>query len=375
MGEQEKPPAGMLSDWGLALRPLVCERCDWAYLVPVGAPPARCPHCWQGPLTPVEQADGLPHLAPPELVLPFTVSEEVLALRVTDFARGIPFAPRDLNPAALKARLQRLYLPLWLVDGTVAATWEASTGFNYQVVSHQERYSDSQGAWATQELQETRLRWEPRVGQLKRTYQNIMAPALEEEAKLRGQLGSYNQGVTQPYRPEAMTQAVIRLPNRTPDDAWSAAVPAFQAEAMEECRRAAGADQIREFRWAPTYTALHWTLLLQPVYATYYLDDESVPRPVLIHGQSGQLSGARRASWQRAQRLTFILCLVAVILGGLSLLAAAAGFIAPPLLPLAGVGLIVATLVGVGALVPLLVVWRFNRRVPLIPGESSVVAG
>lgn len=367
MGEQGKTPAEMLADWGVALQPLVCERCDWAYLAPVGAPPARCPHCWQGPLTPVEQADGLPYAVPPELVLPFTVSEEVLALRVTDFAHHIPFAPRDLNPAALKARLQRLYLPLWLVDGTVEGTWEASAGFNYQVVSHQEHYNDSQGAWATRELQETRLRWEPRVGQLKRTYQNITAPALEEEARLREQLGSYHLGAAQPYQPEVVTQAAIRLPNRTPDDAWPAAMPAFQATAAEECRQAAGADQIREFRWTPTYTGLHWTLLLQPVYATYYLDDEGVPQPVLIHGQSGQLSGARRASWQRAQRLTLIICLVAVALGGLSLLAAVAGFIAPPLLPLAIVGLIVAALVGVGALIPLLVVWQFNRR--LSPGS------
>ena len=73
-------------------------------------------------------------------------------------------------------------VPVWLVDGEVQAEWRAEAGYHYQVVSHQDRYEDRRGGWSSREVKETRTRWEPRLGRLKRAYQNLRAPALEEQA-------------------------------------------------------------------------------------------------------------------------------------------------------------------------------------------------
>jgi len=51
--------------------------------------------------------------------------------------------------------------------------------FNYEVVSHQERFSQNQGGWNSQEVTETRVRWELRRGRLDRVYSNNPIAALE----------------------------------------------------------------------------------------------------------------------------------------------------------------------------------------------------
>jgi hypothetical protein len=355
--------------WGRPLRAVICNRCDWGFLVGVNTTEARCPHCFHPALAPLPDAqDALPYVRPPELVIPFSLAQEVLARRVEAFAQGIPFAPQDLNAAALRSRLQPVYLPMWLVDASAEARWEAEVGFDYQVVSHQERYADHQGGWRTREVEEPRVRWEPRVGELRRTYANVAAPALEEDAALRQRLGEWDWTKAQAYnglgqRPaRTASEAWIRLPNRTPQDAWPAAEPTVRQQAAEECRRAAGADHIRQFRWTPTYAEQNWTLLLAPAYTTYYVDDKGQPQAVLIHGQTGQIDGARRSSMQRAQRTSLILALVALGIFIVSLVIAAAGLVAPPVAVLGGIGILTALALGLGALVPILRVWQFNRQ-------------
>jgi hypothetical protein len=357
----------MMSDlaaWGATLDAAVCEQCDWRFLLPAGSPPQRCPNCFQTSLTPLaSEVNQLPYTNVPELVIPPTVDPETIDQNIRVFARGIPFAPTDLTPQHLSQRLRRLFLPMWLVDSQVTATWQAEAGFDYQVVSHQERYSQNQGQWQTNEVTETRIRWEPRLGRLARTYHNRQAPALEEEAELARRLGAYEVTNSQPYSARLLSQTFVRLPDRSTEDAWSDAEPAFQAAAREECRVAAAADHLRDFRWSPAFQNLHWTQLLRPAYTTYYLDDDRQPQPVLINGQTGRTSGRRRSSMKRAQRTSLYLLGAAGFIFILSLiLALIAYFFEPSLLIGVFIGVALFLLTGMAAVVPVFIAWNFNRQ-------------
>ena len=350
-------------DWGARLVPVVCEQCDWRYLLPAGSPAQLCPNCFQQELAGLDPAGELePYPYPPELVLPFTLDEEKLAQAVVQFARNIPFAPKDLNPALLKQRLRRVYVPAWLVDAQVTAQFQAEVGFDYQAVSHREKYAGS--SWQTQEVQETRIRWEPRVGRLQRPYQNVPAPALEVESRLQRRLGEFDQARAVAYEPVLLGQTFVHLPNRQPADAWSEALPGFQARAAEECRLAAEAQHIRDFRWSAAFAGQNWAQWLRPVYSTFYLDDEGRPRPVLVHGQSGRIDGERRASRRRAQTAAMWIGGFGVGLFVLAVLLGLAAYsLSSSLLALLAVLMVVLAFVLVaGALIPPLVVWRFNRR-------------
>jgi hypothetical protein len=328
--------------------------------------PERCPHCFAASLSSVSPPQDDPGdlaalLRPPELVEPFTLTEAGLAGALQEFAQGIPFPPMDLNPAGLSARRERFFLPLWLVDSEVQATWEMEAGFDYQVVSHQDRFDQNRSGWVSQEVKENRVRWEPRLGRLRRSYTNLPAPALEAEPQIRRSLGEYTLQGALPYTGKASERAAVRLPDRPPQDAWPTAQAAIQAAAAEECRRAAGAGHQRDFRWSPQFSNQNWTLLLRPVITTWYLDDEGAPQPVWIHGQSGKISGARRSSPRRARRAALFILSAALAVFLIGLLLSAASALYPPLLAFGGAGIVLAVLIALCAVLPVVIAWQFNR--------------
>jgi hypothetical protein len=352
----------LMTEWKARLEPVLCGYCDWRYMIPAGSSTQRCPHCFRRDLVPLDVREELtpfPHR--PEYVLPFTVTGERVAKQVSLFTHNIPFAPADLTPQNLRKRLRRVYLPHWLVDAEVEAQLQAEVGFDYQVVSHRERYAS--GQWVTQEVRETRIRWEHRVGDMVREYYNVPVPALENDRELVERLGTYPLEEMEDYRPEHLDRSFVHLPDRSPEDAWADAVPAIQQQAADEIRQAADAQHVRDFSWRPDFGYQEWTQLLRPLYATYYLDDDQQPRPVLIHGQTGRLSGERRASTKRARRMGFIIggvglffVLVAVGLGLADL------FVAEGLGLAALLVLLLAAAILIGALVPPFIAWEFNRR-------------
>lgn len=352
--------------WESALDPMACSVCGQSFLALPSNASQTCPLCYTGILNPLpEGLNGLPYPYPPELLLPFN-SQAPIAGELERFAHGVPFAPPGLNFTTLKARLRQVFLPVWLVDTQVQGQWQAEAGFNYEVVSHQDQFNETRGGWSSRQVTETRVRWEPRLGQLTRMYENVPAAALEENARVLKTLGDYKREQAVTYQPGQAGPAFIRLPNRDPEDAWGDAIPAIQSRAAEECRQAAGADHIRQFSWQPQYNGQNWTLMLCPLYTSYYQDDEGRLQPVIIHGQTGRLYGARRASMRRAQRAALVLLVAALVIFLLSLALTVVGVAAPPLLAGGGFGLVLALLVGLSALVPVATVWGFNRQQPAV---------
>ena len=176
--------------WGTPLAAAICETCDWQYLAQAGQALPVCPACRWGNLVATASYPETPRQ--PELVAPFSLSDTDAAATLQRFARWHPFTPRDLRAATLQGRLQKLYLPRWLVDGEVHAEWQAEAGFDYQVVSHQDRFDETQGDWQSEQLTETRVRWEPRLGRLRRRYDNVAAPAIEEDGALSRVMGDFD---------------------------------------------------------------------------------------------------------------------------------------------------------------------------------------
>ena len=373
-GNNPAPVATGSLAWNAGFMTAVCPHCHWRYLIPSGEPQGPCPNCYQGPLSVLpEGLPDLPETYPPELIVPFRMTETKLAEAVHQFAAGIPFPPKGLNEAALRSRLLPIYLPIWLVDSQISARWEAEAGFNYEVVSHEELYNGDQRHWQTREVKEPRTRWENRVGQLHRSYQNVMAPAMDDARQIEATLGSFDlssaQSFTQDCLVENGRQAYLRLPDHPPKEAWSETAAAFQKAAGAEVQQACSADRLRQFRWKANYSRLNWTLMLLPVYSAFYLDDDGNPQPVYIHGQTGYLNGSRKASLRKAQRTSLYLLLAGILLFLLGILL---DTVAPggPVSKMISTYMSILGIAGVVAsVVPLLIVWDFNRRQALEESE------
>ena len=348
---------------------VICPHCDWRYLAVLGKLTDECPHCHARGLE-IFQGDDFSMMTdfikPPEMYLPFRVPQETLSEKLSQFSKTIPFAPDDLTNQNLLMRLRMIYLPMWLVDSKVTATWQAECGFYYQAKSHQEKYSG--GRWNTQEVIETRTRWEPRLGKLARKYDNIAAPALDEHRRLMNALGNFafdqakSVSTTELLQSSNPLAPMVRVPSRDKDDAWPDTLPRFQKQAADETKKACQADQIREFRWSPEFSDQNWSLFLLPIWSSYYLDDENKPQSILVNGQSGQMSGARRASMKKAKKVAWTILIVAAILLSLTIGIGLLSILIPGLVLLAIIGLVISIGVALAAAYPLISVWSTNKK-------------
>ncbi|MEL6307330.1 MAG: hypothetical protein AAFR81_13930 [Chloroflexota bacterium] len=348
--------AEITEKWGRPLVALVCDTCDWNYLVASLPSRMQCPHCFTGTLETFElDADKFPTVAPPEEILPFRVSKPDIPKLLPRFVEDIPFPSLDLNPITFNQRARKVYLPIWLVDGTVKAQWQVEVGYPYQVESYESRYSN--GQWQSRQVKETRTEWEKRVGQLRRSYDNVTAPALDEHNTLVQYLGTFNEVPIRAYTPDSIDGVFVRLPNRSPEDVLPYAQEGFRERAEVDIKDATEASSLRGFQWQAGYQNLHWTKRLIPVVMSYYLDDDKQARMVLINAVTGHIAGEKRASMRRARRFTFIGFAIAALIASVAISIILAD---PTLDDIAALLALVASGVGFGALIPAFRVWRFN---------------
>lgn len=352
-------PETWLQTWQTERMLTHCSACDWLLLAPPTADLAACPHCGQA-LEQLDETAARPvYTYPPERTIPFVLTPEQARQRLTEFAKKARLAPPDLQATHLHGRMQAIYLPFWLVDADVQAQWQAEVGYNYQVVSHKEQFQGNQ--WRTQQVQETRVRWEPRLGALQRHYANQVAPALEEHTQIAKSLGGIERTSPQPYAAEQIAQTWVRLPNRPPEDAWSDAEVGLLQTAVGECQKAAAADHIRQFKWAAEFQNAHWTQQLYPVYTSYYVDEAGRRYGVYVQGVNGRLAGRRVVSQPRSKRWALGIGVAAGGLFALSLLLLLLALLLPPLVLLAGVGFVVACVTAVAALAPIIYAHQINN--------------
>jgi len=265
-----------------------------------------------------------------------------------------------MDTRALSGRAARYMIPVWLVDGRVLGVWRADIGFDYQAVSYQDRYREGAG-WQSRQVQETRTRWEPRMGQVDRRYENLPTPALDGHQQLMKRLGSFDLSQRAEYRPEHVQQSVVSAPSRTPEAARPEAEAALARACESDCLQAAGADHIRDFALEAAFGELHWTLLLLPAYVTWYREGEH-DWPVMVNGQNGRVSGVKRASTKKATTVSLVLGGIALLLfvlgGSLALL----GAVFPPGGAAGAVLLVLGVVTAIGAPIPAIAAWTHNGR-------------
>jgi hypothetical protein len=287
----------------------------------------------------------------PELVIPFSLSDQRAQLSLEEWSRGVWFRPSELRPDVLLGHLRRYYLPLWLVDSDVEGEWQAEMGFDYQAASFREEYQS--GQWVSKEITETRIRWEPRVGRLNRHYDNVVVPALRDHKHWMSRLGGYDFGTRKAYASRDVVQSIVRVPDQEPEEAWIDAESALYQAASLECKAASNADHVRNWGMRAQFKNPNWTQMLVPAYLTYYQEaDENYP--VWINGQSGHVYGVKVHSQQKAVIASLVLGAIAAFL-----------FLIGIPLTLIGVGIVLIVLgllVGLLAPVPAIWVWLHNRR-------------
>ena len=305
-----------------------CNNCGITLMQPADMMAKSCIHCGAMMIEQMDpNADRPPHLAPPELVLNLRKERNRAETDFTNWVKKFYFPPAGLSAEKLHERMRLVYVPAWLMDTTLETQWIADAGFDYDVVSHREKYRG--GGWSTQQVTRTRKDWEGRAGQLTLRYDNLPADAIEEEFqfwKLARLLRSGDRIVNKavPYEQREAEPAAFMLPNRIPADAINDMLPTLMERAKSDVQIACRADHIRNFNWAPKILEQNWTKMLIPIWSTWYLDEDDRTRMVFLNAVTGHGWGEKIPSMRRTWRvgLYFLIAALALIgfgiVGGLS---------------------------------------------------------
>jgi hypothetical protein len=359
---------GQVAGPSLPVVPARCDRCELAHLVPADAASGPCPSCGRGTLAPsgVELVGGAGGEVLPERVVPFTLDEDAALRALAEHvAEGGWFLRGDLSPEALRRNLRRVWWPEWLVDADVNGVFSLEVGFDYQVKSNKERYDGT--SWVSFEEVDTRIRWEPRVGRIQRRLHDVAAVALTEQAAWSARVGQTDRSDARAFRTTDLDGAVVRLPTLPPDAAWSQAVPVLTTAAGALAQGGAQAEHQRDLSLTATWTGLHWTWQLLPVWTTSYDDGAGQRWLLVVNGRTGRVTGARLKNtttlwlvWGTLAALGFGSALLGALLFaiGIPLLAVAVGAV----LFVIGIAMFVlGLLVGIFAAIPLFSGLSWNR--------------
>jgi hypothetical protein len=343
--------------WGISRQPAGCSQCKQVLLVETSQLGGICPHCVRGKL---EAQPALLRLESPEHLIPFSKTREELSSILKNYTSGVWIPPDDFNPEALLSHLIPVFWPEWLVDSDVVGYWSGEMGYDYQVKSSEELFRTNQ--WQTREVIETRVRWEARVGQIARRYENIRLPGMEKHQHLMQDIGGFHTDRIISYQPNKIGQASLLVPDLPPASAWPDAKANLDRAAGNDCAQAAGAQHVRNFNLRAGYESINWTQLLLPVYVTYYTDDQGQAHPVYINGQTGVTGGIRLASQRKGWIWAGVILTIAIVLFLLGLISFAAAPVVAPLGALGGLLVLLGLSMGVLGIVPAVWPWLWNRR-------------
>ncbi|MEM7244364.1 MAG: hypothetical protein AAF533_03420 [Acidobacteriota bacterium] len=274
-----------------------CTSCQTAHHLLVGMRLSWCCWCSSMSLAPVDEPR---EVAAPERKVAFEIDHEQAVKRLRAACRRRFFKPRDLRPARLAERLRKAWVPSWLVDCRLRGSWRAELGYDYEVVSHVEHYKS--GRWRSEEVRETRVDWEPRLGTMDQCFENEAVPAW----RLRHRLGDLLQGLTGeegvPVDGSELDEAPVLLPDLTPSEVWQDARQGVLARLRERLIEACGAQHLQWLAVDDSPAERNWTLQLHPLWTTWYLAEDGRVVGLFLDGRSGRLIGDVLSAPRRARR-------------------------------------------------------------------------
>ena len=327
--------------------PMACDRCAFVGFVPAERGGAPCPWCGHGRLAP---SGAFVAVAEPELQLPFLADVATVRVALDGLRRRVWLADPGFDPARLAASVERIWVPAWLVDATVSGHWSAEVGFDVEVTSSEEHLEH--GRWVSRPVTRTKVRWEPRIGEVKRRYDNASAAACRALAEIEARVGPFDLASASPLAADPGTGFVL-APDVSPEEAWAAACERIGHEVAADCARATGAAHVRGAKVDADHEDVHATWVLLPVGSVAWTDERGGRHVVWIHGVTGRADGRVSASFRRATTWAVGLGVLGVGVLALALLTGLLGAVLLPLLAFAPVLAIVGVALCVAAVVPL----------------------
>ena len=252
----------------------------------------ECPFC----ATPVVADTGAHRQIKPKGLLPFGFEERDAHKAMTDWLGRLWFAPNGLQDYARKGRrMTGIYVPYWTFDADTRSAYRGERGDVYYVT----RTVTRDGKQV--QVQEQRVRWSPRSGQVARFFDDVLVLASTSLPKVyTDALEPWDLAALEPYRPEYL--AGYRAEGYTVElqDGYDQARSWMDAVILRDVKFDIGGDRQRVHDIQTSVKDVTFKHILLPVWMAAYKYRGKTYRFV-VNGRTGKVQGERPwSAWKIA---------------------------------------------------------------------------
>ncbi|GAB5445679.1 TFIIB-type zinc finger domain-containing protein [Gymnodinialimonas sp.] len=245
----------------------------------------ECPFC----ATPVVADTGTHRHIKPKGLIPFQLTEREAKAAMSDWLKGLWFAPGGLKEYARKeSSLDGIYVPYWTYDADTKTSYRGQRGTAYYVTT---KGPDGKPR------QERRIRWTPASGRVARFFDDILVLASKSLPKrYTDALAPWDLKALAEYKPEFLSGFRAEGYTVELDEGMDEARRIMDAQIQRDIRRDIGGDAQKIDRMNTHVDDVTFKHILLPVWiAAYKYRDKSFR--FVVNAQTGKVQGERPYSW------------------------------------------------------------------------------
>jgi hypothetical protein len=244
----------------------------------------------------------------PEGYVPLTLDENHLHAAVNDWLRGLRFVPGKLTKTAMLDEHEPMYVPVWLISGTAAATYTGERGTDYK---DKEVTTDAAGNQQTREV--TKTRWQFVSGQVQHPFEHLVVCGWSGVPDAHAPVLQPRDGALQPHSAGVTGSHKVQSCEVSGREAFNKAKTLLDSEVRRLAERAIGGNKQKITHLKVRHGGVTLRHVLMPVYRGRYRYGNK-DYWVTVNAATGEAAGDHPVS---ATKILFTILLVLAVVAAL----------------------------------------------------------
>lgn len=285
-----------------------CDACAAEIDRPPNVTSLSCPYCGSN----IVLQSIMRRLIKPRSLLPFAIERVGAAEKVRGWIKSLWFAPNAIKRFAdIDGAIKGIYYPAWTYDCKTITDYTGFRGDAYYVTVSYTAIENGKSVRRTR--QERRIRWSPRWGTVRNTFDDVLVLASTSLPEAYAhKLEPWDLKALAPYQDQYLAGFLAESYSIDLSEGFDIAKGLMAPVIDSTIRRDIGGDEQRITSRRTQYNAITFKHILLPIWIGAYRFRAKLYR-VLINARTGEVQGERPYSWIK---------ITLAVLAGLAVIAA-----------------------------------------------------
>jgi DNA-directed RNA polymerase subunit RPC12/RpoP len=269
-----------------------CDACAAEIDRPPNVTSLSCPYCGSN----IVLQSIMRRLVKPRSLLPFAIERGNAAEKVRGWIKSLWFAPNAIKRFAdIDGVIKGIYYPAWTYDCKTITDYTGFRGDAYYVTVSYTAIENGKSVRRTR--QERRIRWSPRWGTVRNTFDDVLVLASTSLPEAYAhKLEPWDLKALAPYQDQYLAGFLAESYSIGLSQGFDIAKDLMAPTIDSTIRRDIGGDEQRISSRRTQYNAITFKHILLPIWIGAYRFRSKLYR-VLINARTGEVQGERPYSW------------------------------------------------------------------------------